>query len=43
MDKTAHHRYTTGGQDDRSCRYCHGECYIDEDDENAFWQDGATA
>lgn len=35
LDKTAYHRYTTGGHDDRSCRYCLGECYIDEDDESA--------
>lgn len=32
LDKTAHRRYTTGGHDDRSCRRCHGECFLDEDD-----------
>lgn len=29
LDKALHQRYTTGGHDDRSCKRCHGECYID--------------
>ena len=33
LDKGSHRRYTTGGHDDRSCSQCHGECYIDENDE----------
>ncbi|GEM_PF-3725272 len=42
LDKTAHRRYTTGGHDDRSCSYCHGECYIDEDDERTSQHDDTT-
>ncbi|MFH1302898.1 MAG: hypothetical protein ABIK07_17690 [Planctomycetota bacterium] len=42
LDKTAHRR-STGGHDDRSCRYCHGECYIDEDDENTSQHDDTRA
>src|SRR5947209_6420225 len=28
LDKTRHHRFTAGVRDDRSCKRCHGECYI---------------
>ena len=34
IDPTLNRRYTTGGHDDRSCRECHGECYIDIEDSN---------
>lgn len=39
LDKNAHRRYTTGGDDDRSCSRCHGECYIDEEDERVSQHD----
>jgi uncharacterized paraquat-inducible protein A len=31
LDKAYHHRFTTGGHDDRSCPRCHGECYIEDE------------
>jgi hypothetical protein len=33
IDRTLHRRYTSGGHDDRTCRECLGECYIDIDGE----------
>lgn len=32
IDPDAHHRYTTGGHDDRRCRECNGDCVIGLDD-----------
>jgi hypothetical protein len=29
LDKASHYRFTTGGHDDRSCKRCNGEGYID--------------
>jgi hypothetical protein len=30
LDKSLHHRYTSGGRDDRRCKRCNGECYIED-------------
>jgi hypothetical protein len=40
LDKSAHHRYTTGGHDDRSCPRCDGECFIENRFQESEEEDG---
>jgi len=29
LDKSLHRRYTSGGRNDRRCRVCDGQCYLE--------------